>query len=234
MNLARMFAVCSAMILPCALLAEEMAPVGSAVTFKEGNGLLVPEATAKVIGLSLQDVEESEVPDVVTLSAQVFEAATESRNPARALAWVTPEQAERHTVGEAVRTANMNGRVAELHQEIGRSTGLVEMVIEFDDISRTLSMGSYVSVTLEKTGDGAVTSVPAAALLQTLDGAFVYTVNGDYYMRSAVQTGASGGGKVEIVDGLFAGDRIVTSPVMMLWLAELQAIRGGKPCTCGH
>ena len=234
MNLARMFAFCSAVILPCTLVAEEEAPVGSAVTFKSGHGLLVPEATAKVIGLSLLDVGESEVPDVVTLSAQVFESASERRNTARALSWVTPEQAERHTIGEAVRAAGLSGRVAELHHETGRTTDLVEMVIEFEDAGRTLAVGSYVNATLEKTGGGAVTSVPAAALLHTLDGSFVYTVNGDRYMRAAVQTGASGGGQVEIVDGLFAGDRIVASPVMVLWLAELQSLRGGKSCAHGH
>jgi hypothetical protein len=39
---------------------------------------------------------------------------------------------------------------------------------------------------------------------------------------------------VEITDGLYAGDQIVTSPVNDLWMAELQILRGGKACTCGH
>lgn len=234
MNLHRLLTICIALSTASYSFAEEEAPVASAVTFKSGHGLLVPEATAKVIGLSLLDVEEAEVPDVVVLSAQVFEPAKEGRSTASALTWVTPEQATRHTVGEQVRAANLDGRVAELHHETGRTTGLVEMVIELDDPGRTLTVGSYMKVTLEKRGGGAVTFVPASAVLQTLDGSFVYAVNGDRFMRAAVQTGASGDGKVEIVDGLFAGDRIVASPVMVLWLAELQSLRGGKSCAHGH
>ena len=38
----------------------------------------------------------------------------------------------------------------------------------------------------------------------------------------------------EITEGLYAGDQIVTSPVNTLWMAELQILRGGKSCTCGH
>jgi multidrug efflux pump subunit AcrA (membrane-fusion protein) len=59
-------------------------------------------------------------------------------------------------------------------------------------------------------------------------------VNGFYYVRTPVKVGASGGEHVEITDGLYAGDEIVVSPVMSLWLAELQVLRGGKACTCGH
>jgi hypothetical protein len=39
---------------------------------------------------------------------------------------------------------------------------------------------------------------------------------------------------VQITDGLYAGDQVVVQPVMSLWLAELQSLRGGKACADGH
>ena len=81
---------------------------------------------------------------------------------------------------------------------------------------------------------GSVTTVPASALLKTAEGSFVYTVNGQFYVRTPVKTGLANDKLVEITDGLYSGDQIVTTPVMSLWMAELQVLRGGKACTCGH
>ena len=220
---------------PSILLAEEKeAGLESAVTFKAGQGLLIPETTAKVIGLTLLDVGESRVPDLVEVEAQVYASATPGKSSAMAIAWVTPEQAKRHEIGEPVRAGALSGRVAALHRENEHTTDLVEMVLEIEDSARTLSSGMFLKAVLEKTADAPVTAVPAGAVLTTLEGTFVYTVNGDRYVRSAVSTGAAGGGAVEITDGLYAGDRFVSSPVLVLWLAELQSLRGGKSCSHGH
>ena len=75
-----------------------------------------------------------------------------------------------------------------------------------------------------------VTVIPSAALLRTIQGTYVYTVNGDAYYRTAVTTGGSAGGKIEITDGLYAGDQVVAKPVETLWLIELRATKGGGHC----
>jgi multidrug efflux pump subunit AcrA (membrane-fusion protein) len=79
-----------------------------------------------------------------------------------------------------------------------------------------------------------VPSIPRSALLKTAEGTFAYTVNGKFYLRTPVKVGAMNEHVVEITDGLYAGDEIIASPVMSLWMAELQVLRGGKACTCGH
>jgi multidrug efflux pump subunit AcrA (membrane-fusion protein) len=79
-----------------------------------------------------------------------------------------------------------------------------------------------------------VTSIPKSALLTTAEGTFVYAENDEYFLRTPVQVGAVNENHVEIIDGLYTGDVVVTTPVMSLWLAELQILRGGKACTCGH
>ena len=79
-----------------------------------------------------------------------------------------------------------------------------------------------------------MTAIPQAALLTTAEGTFVYAKNDEFFLRTSVKVGARSGDHVEITDGLYTGDEIVTTPVMALWLAELQVLRGGKACTCGH
>lgn len=81
---------------------------------------------------------------------------------------------------------------------------------------------------------GEVTAIPAAALLRTVRGDFVYAVNGDRLLRTPVKTGASHDGWIEIAEGLYDGDRLAVAAVRALWLAELQAVNGGVGCADGH
>jgi hypothetical protein len=70
--------------------------------------------------------------------------------------------------------------------------------------------------------------------LKTAEGYFAYVVNGDSLFRTKIGVGGQEGETVEVTDGLYTGDRVVLQPIMSLWLAELQAIRGGKACADGH
>ena len=81
---------------------------------------------------------------------------------------------------------------------------------------------------------GSVTAVPAAALLRTVKGDFVYVANGDWYLRTPVTAGGAHGERIEIRDGLYEGDVVVSAGVEALWLAELQAVNGGVGCADGH
>jgi hypothetical protein len=82
--------------------------------------------------------------------------------------------------------------------------------------------------------DAATLQIPAGALLATIRGDFVYVVNGDHYLRWPVRTGRRCDRHVEVVAGLFAGDRVVTAGLDFLWLVELQASNGGAACTDAH
>jgi len=70
-------------------------------------------------------------------------------------------------------------------------------------------------------------TVPRTALLDSAGGFFVYVVNGEFYLRTPVKTGASDASYFEITDGLYAGDIVVATPVEQLWLAELRLTKGG-------
>ncbi len=74
--------------------------------------------------------------------------------------------------------------------------------------------------------------VPAAAVLRTVQGTFVYVENGGWFLRTPVKLGASSsdGASFVLADGLYEGDRIVTHGVRALWLAELHFLRAGQAC----
>ena len=76
--------------------------------------------------------------------------------------------------------------------------------------------------------------LPAAALLRTVKGDFVFVANGDWYLRTPVQIGAAHGDWLEVTGGLYEGDTVVTQGANALWLAELSATNGGVGCADGH
>jgi multidrug efflux pump subunit AcrA (membrane-fusion protein) len=87
----------------------------------------------------------------------------------------------------------------------------------------------------QEIGDaGSVTAIPAAALLRTVKGDFVFVANGDWYLRTPVQIGAAHGNWLEVTGGLYEGDTVVTQGASALWLAELSATNGGVGCADGH
>lgn len=86
----------------------------------------------------------------------------------------------------------------------------------------------------QEIGAGFVTAVPAAVLLRTVKGDFVFVANGDWYLRTPVQIGAARGDWLEVTGGLYEGDTIVTQGANALWLAELSATNGGVGCADGH
>ena len=91
-------------------------------------------------------------------------------------------------------------------------------------------MGAYVEAVVPAGKAETVVAIPASALLKTAEGNFVYTVSGDRLLRAEVKVGEINNDIVDVKDGLYAGDQIVVNPVMTLWMAELQSIRGGKSC----
>lgn len=83
-------------------------------------------------------------------------------------------------------------------------------------------------------GGRAVESIPAGALLRTVRGNFVYVANGPGFLLTPVVIGALDATRVEIREGLYEGDIVVTRGVRDLALAEIQALNGGVGCADGH
>jgi len=84
-------------------------------------------------------------------------------------------------------------------------------------------------VTAEFTG-----RLPAAALLRTARGDFVYVANDGWLLRTPVKLGPGNGVSFEVGEGLYEGDVIAVGGAQALWLAEIQAVNGGVGCADGH
>ena len=219
------------------------------VTFSAKRGLHVPAETAAFIDLKIADVEERPVKSEFRFAAQVYRAATDAKvasvrpmapTPALASGDVSPEEAHVLQRGQSItvqldRGVSLPGHIAEIEPHTDKSTvEHLDVTVAIQDSSDQLTPGTFVNVKAPIGGDKAVVSVPRSALLQTAEGKFVYTVSGEHFVRAAVKTGALNDEYVEISDGLYAGDKVVVSPVMTLWMAELQSLRGGKACADGH
>ena len=76
--------------------------------------------------------------------------------------------------------------------------------------------------------------LPRQALLRTSEGMFVFVANGQRWLRTPVKVGAESADSAEIADGVLEGDLVVVAGVWDLWMAELQAVKGGVGCADGH
>jgi hypothetical protein len=207
--------------------AHEQAPENGA-QFKKDTGLSLTDTMKKAIGLKVAEVGEANVAPsfAVALSSAKNEAS----------GWLTAEQAALLKPGMDVElcltgTEQMRGTVKRVEKAPYATLGDFELTVE---TSTPLEIGTRVTANFRAPAGKAVTAVPRSALLKTAEGNFVYAVNGEFFVRTPVKVGAISDDYAEITDGLYAGDEIVVSPVMSLWLAELQILRGGKACTCGH
>jgi HlyD family secretion protein len=223
--------------------------VEAGVTFNIARGLHVPEKTAKFIGLQTVDVEERRIPTEFRFSAQVYRdpeiprpvALGAKAPPTRTLASadINAEDARVLRRDQEVHVqpdtgGRLGGRVTEIATHAENSGAHVDVTIAIEDPQGQLRAGSFVTVIAQVAADKEVVSIPRAALLRTAEGEFVYTASGEDFVRTPVKAGIANNEHVEITDGLYAGDQVVVQPVMTLWLAELQSIRGGKACADGH
>lgn len=220
----------------------EAAHSAEEATFKKAEGLFIPEKMKESLGLKIEEVAEGRVPSTIKTEVYVFGrgpdvkfVSTRPEKSPLATGTLSKEAAERIREGAPLRLQGRSGeefqgRVVKMLLERGLSD--TEVLIEVG--AESLPIGTPLTAVWELKKDEEVVTIPALALLKTAEGEFVYTVNGTAFMRTAVTVGERGSDRIEVKEGLYAGDKIVTEPVMALWLAELQFLRGGKACADGH
>lgn len=203
----------------------------TSVEFNPKSGLLVPPATAAFINVKTEDVSETLITSELEFSGQVYRSASASHD--KTLASITLKQDVAERIKQAG-TGHLAGtgqtfRVLRMEQST-TSADDRELLISIDDPNRTLSSGEFVTARFTIGSANPVTVVPREALLQTTEGDFVYAVNGQRFVLTKVKLGAANDRQVEILDGLYAGDKIVVHPVMTLWMTQLHNVNGGDAC----
>lgn len=188
----------------------------SGVTFKEGRGLQLSHQIVEALSLKTTEVEERAMRAETELLAQVFALRPEILASAR-----VSEAVSRELDAKRPRDA----RIVRVDRAALSATRMVDVVFGLDR-NPAPQIGDFVSVRLASEQENKVV-VPTSAVLDSAAGTFVYVVNGEFYLRTPVKTGAISGDFVEITDGLYAGDKVVASAVDQLWLAELRLTKGG-------
>lgn len=105
-------------------------------------------------------------------------------------------------------------------READQRSGTASLTFELDNSDRMLIAGTAVSVAFRTGVPERHLVVPASAVLDD-DGVAVVIVQtgGEHFERRVVRTGTRAGGRVAIVDGLDAGERIVTHGAYPVLLA---------------
>lgn len=201
----------------------------SGVKFKAGKGLLLPEETQRAIGLQVADVAEETFAPEASAEAVVYQA--DGGRPTLALARVRPAIAQRLRVEQGVRLqtadrGNVAGKIMRVDSATEPFVGQAEVLLQIPE-PVTYAVGSTLVATFALGEPKSVTAVPRSAVLSAAEGPFVYVVNGEHFLRTLIKTGGENSEWIEVTDGLYAGDKIVTRPVETLWMAELRAVKGG-------
>lgn len=106
-----------------------------------------------------------------------------------------------------------SGSVVTLDNQIDQSTGTVRVKAVFDNRDHALFPAQFVNVQLLADTRRAELVVPAAAVQQGPQGAFVYVVHDGKAVVRAVTTGIIEGERASILKGLDAGDVVITDGV---------------------
>lgn len=212
---------------------------GHGVEFSAGKGLSVPQITRDMLGVKIVDVEEGKASRTIELPLRVFKSVTQDGKAVYLASGTTTTNDVIHLRAEtkldikAADGSSAVGEVVSVENGSFASTGVPEVIVRVS-ANENIGVGAFLTGSAAVTSAQDVVVIPEEALLKTAEGYFVYVVNGDNLFRTKVSVGGKGNGGAEITDGLYSGDRVVLQPVMPLWMAELQAIRGGKACSDGH
>lgn len=117
--------------------------------------------------------------------------------------------------------AELNGRLVSAARAADNSQFFVPVYFEFDNRGDVVS-GSLVEVYLKTAPLRDVIAVPVTALTEEQGVYYVYVQHGpDTYLKRQVRTGLTDGRRVQITEGLHAGEKVVTRGANYVKLASI-------------
>lgn len=210
----------------------------SGASFKAGKGVILTEETGKILGVETAEAASEKLARSVRFNVQVFgethpfphleidhtgcDVHGSGYLPEEKAGLVRPQQPLKLLTADK---DVLEGVVVAVQKTL--ALGETEIVVGVTSAADKLADGEFLTAIVSVPRDEEVIVIPASALLRTSEGTFVYVAAQNAYRRTAVKSGSESDGKIEIAEGLSAGDRVVTSPVQTLWLIELRATKGG-------
>lgn len=215
---------------------HEESPSGA--SFKPGKGVILTDETRQILGVETAEVSAEKLPSVIRFNVQIFGETHRFTHldldhtgcDVHGSGLLPPDKAIKLEPNQPVKlltSANetFDGFIVAVKKTVAQ--GETEVIVGVTGAVTQLKDGEFVTATITLPREEAVTVIPSSALLRTAEGTFVYAVNGNAYYRTAVKAGSEADGKIEITDGLFSGDEVVTKPVQTFWIIELRATKGG-------
>lgn len=195
------------------------------------KGIYVPDDTRHSLGLKVVEIGEEKVATTLDLTLRVYESTPTA---VRASALLPPDEAAMLKPGQSLEVSTPGGlhaaaTVVAVDDRLKDVAGQVEVLVDIATNVGT-TVRAFLAARAVVGGTEVVTSVPRSALIQGVEGYFVYTTSGNRFVRTPVMVGALMDDIAEIKEGLYSGDEVVSEPAMSLWLTELAAIKGGHAC----
>ncbi|MBW4486544.1 MAG: efflux RND transporter periplasmic adaptor subunit [Trichocoleus desertorum ATA4-8-CV12] len=128
---------------------------------------------------------------------------------------------------------SFTGRISVIGAVVQGETRIVPVKAELDNPDGLLKSGMFAELeVLTDRTSAAVLAIPKSALVETNDKKqIIFVQNGDAFQPTEVTLGQASGELVEVKNGLFDGDRIVTQRAMQLYA---QSLRGGSNTAEDH
>lgn len=104
----------------------------------------------------------------------------------------------------------LGGRITAFDNRIGGTNGAARVRAQFENGSGALTAGGFVSVVVETGRSDQAIVIPKHAVRLSIDGSFVFRVQGETAERVPVEVGYSNDELAVITKGVAAEDRIVT------------------------
>ena len=140
--------------------------------------------------------------------------------------WIKPEGIDRTIV---IDTSLKSARLVSFGGSVDPITRTLSVVFEFDNPRNQLRTGQYVQAHVFTGRQRRSLAIPLSAIVEEGFQQVVFvTVDGETFERRPVRLGIRDGNHVEVIDGLKAGERVVTRGAYLVYLAA------AAPATTGH
>jgi multidrug efflux system membrane fusion protein len=185
-----------------------------------GARLVFPGSAVKINDTALAVVNRTQPINIVFAVAEKFLPRLRAQMAAGS-------RAARVTVRVPDTSTTIAGELRFIDNAVDTSTGTIQVKAVVSNESEALKPGQFVNVELPLETLAQAVTVPAEAVQQGPEGAFVYVVTDDTAQVRKLRVAAMQGGLAAIAEGLRAGERVVTD-------GQLRLVPGAKVRPAGR
>ncbi|MCZ6727753.1 MAG: efflux RND transporter periplasmic adaptor subunit [Acidobacteria bacterium] len=106
---------------------------------------------------------------------------------------------------------SLSGRIRQISPIVDTATGTVKVTVEAVSPPPEIRPGSFVSIHVVRETHHDVILVPREAVLRELQSSHVFVADGEAAAKRTVTLGIEDSGRVEVLDGLELGDRVIVA-----------------------